>query len=291
MNGSNQNSASQMKGGVSRAKRLVVAFCGVLFALSIIAAGAYFILGNPSAEEEFVLSYEPWADLSNHYDLSNVKMLEDGLSHFNSVEISEGCVPFTSGQSVAGEYDATIIGTGVWVRSYAKLKPKYKLCQVNTGDRISVQRTVGHADGKTWCYAKIKSGRCAGFEGFICTDYVMEQRAYDLLKHYVLDADTNMSLKTPTKYLRSVAALLSKLDVNMQTRRLSVTMLDDEAFDEQSILTLKLHDHNLANNSSLLAFILFSKHNDDFVVLGIVPGNSINSIHLNPNGSYDIYYY
>ena len=292
MTDSRQNSNTQpQKSATSRTKRILVAICGVLFALGIIAAGAHIILSGSSEEEATKLSYAPWPDLGEHYNLSYVNMLEDGVSHFNSFEISQGCIPFTGDFSADGEYDATVIGTGVWVRSYPRLNNRYKRCQVRNGDQITVLRSMGNTDGKTWCYAKINSGRRAGKEGFICTDYIIEQGRYDLLKRYVLDAECNVDLKSPTKYLRSIAAVMSKLDVNQETRNLSVMMLDEATFDQQTIVTFQLRDHNIADNGSLLAFVLFFDHNDDFVVLGIVPGNDINSILPNQNHSYDIYYY
>ena len=55
-------------------------------------------------------------------------------------------------------------------------------------------------------------------------------------------------------------------------------------------LTKEKIDMNMAKNSTLLAFVLFFNNNNDYVVLGVVPGSEVNQIDPNPNGSYDIYF-
>ncbi len=274
----------------SRAKRILVPLVAIVFALGAIVGGAY-IITQDNTEEEAQLSYAPWPDLGEHYDLSRVTTLEDGVSYFNSHDLGTDRVPFMGIRPSDEGFDATVLGTGVWVRSYPKLKNRYKLCQVKTGDKLRVVRQVGHMDGKNWYYVEIKSGRLAGYEGYICSDYVIEQLGYDLLERFVFGENSTIDDNSPVKYLRALSSILMRLDVSAEHSNLSVQLLETTVYEHHTVLTFQIRDLNVAENSSLLAFVQYLGEDEDYVVIGIVPGNEVYDLQHCDNCSFDIYYY
>lgn len=275
----------------SAAKRILVALVVVLLALGAIAGGAYIIMQDKGSKDDSTIKYAPWVDLGEHYDLSRVSLLEGDVYHFNSFELGSSRVPLTGYRPSDEVFDATVLGTGVWIRSYPKLKNRTKLCQVKTGDQLSVIRQVGFMEGKHWYYVQVKSGRRAGYEGYICADYVIEQAGYDLLQRYVLNGNSNLNIKSPVKYLRALSTILLRLNVPISNANITVQMLDTAIYDYHTIVTFQIRDLNVAENSSLLAFVQYLGDDEDFVVIGIVPGNEINSVVRSQNYSFDVYYY
>lgn len=275
----------------SAAKRILVALVVVLFALGAIAGGAYIITQDKGSKDDSTLKYAPWTDLGEHYDLSCVNLLEGDVYHFNSHELGSSRVPLTGYRPSDEGFEATVLGTGVWIRSYPKLKNRTKLCQVKTGDQLSVIRQVGFMEGKHWYYVQVKSGRRAGYEGYICADYVIEQEGYDLLQRYVLGGNSNLNIKSPVKYLRALSTILLRLGVPISNANISVQMLDTAIYDYHTIVTFQIRDLNVAENGSLLAFVQYMGDDEDFVVIGVVPGNEVNSVMRSQNYSFDVYYY
>ena len=275
----------------SRAKRILIPFVAILFALGAIAGGALIITQDNNSAQDEQLTYAPWPDLGEHYDLSCIAQLEDGISYFNSNTLGSDRVPFTGIRPSDEGFDATVLGTGVWVRSYPKLKNRYKRCQVKTGDQLRVIRQVGHMDGKNWYYAEIKSGRRAGYEGYICTDYVIEQTGYELLERFVFNNNESLSVDTPVKYLRALSSILLRLGVTAEHSNISVQILNTTVYEHHTVLTFQIRDLNVAENSSLLAFVQYLGDDEDYVVIGIVPGNDIYDLQHCENCSFDIYYY
>jgi hypothetical protein len=287
----NTSEKSQPKSQHSRSKRIVVAFIAVIFALGAIAGGAYIIMSGTEAFDDNAIAYSPWVDLGEHYDLSKIKLLEEDVYHFNSYDISQGRIPFTAYRSSDETFEATVLGTGVWIRSYPKLKNRTKRCQVKSGDQLTVLRRSDYMDGKNWYYVRVTSGRRAGTEGYISADYVIEQRAYDLLQRFVFNGASNVNIKSPTSYLRALATVLVRLVGDKNNANLSVQLLDTTIYERHTIVSFQVRDLSLATNSSLLVFVQFLDDSDDFTVIGIVPGNDINTVQHNPNCSFDIYYY
>lgn len=275
----------------SRAKRVLVALLAIVFALGIIAVGAYVIIESPQSADDSALTYAPWPDLAEHYDLKRVDVVDSTLYHFNSFDIAQGCVPFLSEHVAEQQYEATVLGTGVWIRSYPELKNRRKRCQVRSGDKLTVLRSIDFNNGKHWHYVKLASGRRAGTEGYISSDDVIEQNRYDMLERYVFVERSNLNEKSPKKYLHAVAAVLLKLGAEKDNVDLDVAIIDTSVFEKQSVVTFQISNRHLASNASMIAVVQFYNDNDDFMVLGIVPGQSINRVELAENGSYDVYYY
>lgn len=270
-------------------KRAVALLLSALFAAALIGGGAFIILTGSDSDDKPRHGYAPWVDLTEHFNLDKVVETE-GHAHFNSYELTQERLPISRDVVVDGEYDAVVLGKGVWVRSYPQLKKRFQRCQVMTGDRLRVMRSAGYQSGGYWSYAKVNSGRRAGKEGYIPNDYIIEQQKYDLLERYVLTGSTNMNERTPSKYLNAIATVLMKLESNTRHPNLDVAQLDVSPFRQHTIVTFGITDKNVAENSSLLAFVQFFNNNNDFVILGIVPGKVVNQVSQNPNGSYDIYY-
>lgn len=274
----------------SLAKRILIPFVAILFALGAIAGGAYIITQDNGTEELFTLSYAPWPDLGEHYDLSCVTTVEDTLSYFNSHELSHDRVPFMGIRPSDEGFDAKVVGKGVWVRSYPKLKSRHKLCQVKMGDELRVVRSVGHMDGKNWYYVEVKSGRRAGYEGYICSDYIIEQEGYDLLERFVFNDNSTLNKETPVKYLRALSSIMLRLGATAEYSNLSVQLLDTTIYEHHTVLTFQIRDLNVAENSSLLAFVQYLGEDEDYVVIGIVPGSNVCKLQHCENCSFDIYY-
>lgn len=284
---SSTSSSSSAKGS-SNTKRLVVRLASTLFALALIVVGAIIILGGSGSDDD-AYTYTPWSDLNMYFDINQVVHEED-FSHFNSYEITANRLIMNREHPSEEQYSAVVLGTGVWVRSYPRLQNRTKRCQVDTGDRLLVTRIAGYSGGEYWSYAEVLSGRRAGKKGYIANDYIIEQDKYDVLDRYVLNGNSNMNIYTPSKYLNAIATVLLKLNAHQRNLNLDVNILDTMVLGQHTVVTYQIYDRNVAKNASLLAVVLFFDNNNDYIVIGVVPGSDVNHIVPNVNGSYDIYF-
>ena len=111
-----------------------------------------------------------------------------------------------------------------------------------------------------------------------------------MIHGYILRQGSNLNIATPSKMLRAIADVLLKFEVNKRHPNISVQMLDNINYGEHTIVTYQIRDFGIAENNTMLAVVQFFNSNNDFMVLGIVPGNSVNNVLRNPNGSYDVYF-
>lgn len=234
--------------------------------------------------------YAPWVDLSMHYDLSKVRN-NGGMKSFNTVELTHGKVPFANERFGNNEYNATVVGLNVCLRSQPIVRNSTKRGHVHTGDKLTVLRPIGYANGKFWDYVYVNSGLCAGREGYICTDYIVTQEQYEMIDYYALYTGLNLDYSTPSKLLQAVSDVLLKLDAHRNHPNLTVSLLSKLPFGNEQIVVYQIRNNSIAGNNSLIAVVQFFNNNNDYVVLGVVPGNGCNNVSRNPNGSYDVYFY
>lgn len=234
--------------------------------------------------------YAPWTDLSMHYDLSKVRS-NGGIRAFNTYELSYGKIPFTSERLDNREYNATVVGTRVCLRSQPIVSNRTKRGYVNTGDKLTVLRSIGFMNGKYWDYVYVNTGINAGREGYVCTDYMVSQEQYEMIQYYALYTGLNLNYNTPSKMLRAISDVLLKLEADKRHPNLTVSLLSTVPFGAEQIVVYQIRNNAIAGNNSLIAVVQFFNNNNDYVVLGVVPSNGVNNVSRNPNGSYDVYIY
>ncbi len=253
-----------------------------------IVVGALLTLSSCNNPKTANLSYAPWPDLSNHFDLNTVKCTGPNICTFNTYEISNGKIPWASQLISNRQYNATVLGTGVWIRSSPTISQYTKVCQVNTGNNLLVYRSEGYHNGKYWSYVRVNSGYYKGCEGYICTDYIVEHKQYEMFKKYILKGGSNMTIATESKYLNAIADILIKFQADIRHPNLMVNMLNTQYAGNTMIVTYQIRDFGIVGNNSMVAFVQFFPDNNDYRVLGVVPGISGNQIMQRPDGSLDI---
>lgn len=253
----------------------------------IIAAGT-MLLSGCSFFEKKELSYAPWPDLSNHFDLSTIKCTGDNIYTFNTYEISNGKIPWANQLISNRQYNAIVLGTGVAIRETPTVSPYNRICQVNTGNNLLVYRSEGYRNGKYWSYVRVNSGPYYGCEGYICTDYIVEAKQYEMVKNYILKGGSNMTIGTESKYLNAIADILIKLQADIRHSNLMVNMLNTQYAGNNMVVIYQIRDLNIAGNNSMVAFVQFFPDSNDYRVLGVVPGISGNQIVQQPDGSLNI---
>lgn len=260
-------------------KRMVC--CAILAVGTMLFSGCSFF-------EKKELSYAPWPDLSSHFNLNTVKPVDKNIYTFNTYEISQGKIPWASEHISNRQYNATVLGTGVVVRSTPSVGLYNKICHVNTGENLLVYRSEGYKNGKYWSYVRVNSGYYAGCEGYICTDYIVESRLYEMFQNYILRGGSNMTIKTESKYLHAIADILIKFQADIRHPNLTVNMLNTQYAGNNMIVVYQIRDLGIVGNNSMVAFVQFFPGNNDYRVLGVVPGTSGNQIIQRPDGSLDI---
>lgn len=237
------------------------------------------------------LTWAPWTDLSGYFNLESVNQENGDLYSFNTYSYTQGKVPYASRHIDDREYNAIVLGTGVWIRSQPHVASYTARCQVQTGDKLTVLNSAGLVNGKYWSYVYINTGYSAGRNGYICTDYIVEQSQYEMLQRYILNSGSGLSLKTESKYLHAIADILIALNANIHRPHLSVSMVDTTPMGAHVIATYSIRNHSLSENNTLLAVVQFFPDNNNYVVLGIVPGNSLSNVRPCGDGSYNVYFY
>ncbi|MBQ6613247.1 MAG: hypothetical protein IIX19_05945 [Alistipes sp.] len=236
-------------------------------------------------------TYAPWPDLSAHFDLSKIETMEgSNILKFNTAAITAGRVPMTSDRLDNGEYNATVLGRSVVLRSNPVVSAYTKITNINTGDKLTVTRNCGYQNGHYWSYVYVNTGRAAGYQGFVCTDFIVGSEQYEMIDQYVIRSGSNLSIYyTDSKKLHAIADVLIKFQADKRHPNLNVSLLNEYPFGHQSIVVYQIRDYGMQNNNCMLAIVQFTQNSNDFVVLGVVPGNTINSIQP-IGGSYDVYF-
>ena len=254
-----------------------------------IAIAAIVVLSLCSWTRE-PLRYNPWRDLSSYFNLREVYR-SGSYYYFNSYNISRGLRSYTNKRLNNSEYYATVLGQNVYLRSEPYVSKSTARGFVNTGDVIAVQGASVYVNGKYWNYVYVRSGNSSGRWGYICTDFLIEQEKYQVLRDYVLRSpNSNISIATYSKYLNAIGDILVKLNINSYHPNLAVNVLDARSWGNQVVVAFQIRNLNIQDNDSLLAYVSFTKSSNDYVVLGIVPGQRHNSISQMSNGSYNIYF-
>lgn len=236
-------------------------------------------------------TWAPWTDLSDYYNLESIERMDGDICKFNSYTYSQGKLTYASRHIDDREYNAIVLGTSVWIRSQPAISPYTAKCQVQTGDKLTVLHSAGYINGKYWSYVYINSGYNAGYNGYVCTDYIVEQNRYEMLQNYVFGANSGLSLQTESKYLHAIADILIKFNANKYHPNLSVSLIDTTPTGEHIIATYRIRNYDIGENNSMLAVVQFFPDNNDFVVLGIVPGSGLRDINKRFDGSHDVYFY
>ena len=272
-----------MKGTLSILTKVMRVAVVAIAAISLSACDLFGVKGW--------LTYAPWTDLSNHFNLGEINVSGNACD-FNSYEISKGLTPYTNKRLGENEYFATVLGQNVLLRSEPRISPRTVKGAVNTGDIITVHGIPAvYVNGKYWNSVYVNSGYYAGKYGYICNDYLIEQDKYQVLRDYVFSSyQSNITLKTESKYLNAIGDILLKLNVNKTHPNLSVNLVDTSRWGGQVITTFNICNWGIDKNNSLLAYVLFTEGSNDYVVLGIVPGKSAGGIMLMDDGSFEIHF-
>lgn len=266
-------------------------FIAMLLSLVTLSSCTNFGLkkGKPEIEKKSFV-YAPWVDLSRYFDLDKIQVSESGLKSFNSLDISYGKQLFAGQRHDNSVYNATVLGTGVRLRSQPTIEKSSIRSSLNTGDKLSVLRSIGYMNGKYWDYVYVNTGCSMGREGYVCSDFIVSQEQAEIIHGYIFRDGSNINVSTPSKMLRAIADILLAFEVNLRHPNIGVQMLNDINYGEHNIVTYQIRDYSIAENNTMLAVVQFFSTNNDFVVLGIVPGNNVNNVVRNPNGSYDIHF-
>lgn len=261
-------------------------FLAKVMRVAVVAIAVFALAGCGNSG----LTYKPWADLSEHYDLSKIDISEDGYCSFNSYDLCQGLKPYRNERLNDNEYVATVLGRNVLLRSEPRISPRTVLGSVNTGDVISVLRASEFMNGKFWNYVQVTSGRNTGRFGYICTDYLIEQEQYRALCAYVFSPQSNLSAYAESKYLNAISDILLKLNVNAYRPNLLVNVIDAKDFGNRVVVAFEIRDLGFKENDTLLALVQFVHGENDFVVIGVLPGRYLDDVSPSPNGSYTVYF-
>ncbi len=261
----------------------------IIMALAAVMTLTSCISGPKSAG----LSYAPWVDLNAHFDLESVTKLDgSNMFTFNSFTMTQNRLPITSERLENSEYAARILGTGVAMRMKPIVSRSNKIATLSTGQHLTVTQHNLYANGRYWCYGYFQYwGEDVYDKGYVCSDYIVSAEQYEMVQKYLFQQGSNLNIKTQSKFLRAAADVLLKLEADKRMPNLSVMMLNQYPVGMHTIVAYQIRDYGMTANNCMLAFVQFNNANNEYVIIGVVPGNGVNNVMPNPNGSYDIYFY
>ena len=259
------------------------------FSMALLVVAAATIVLSLCSWTRTPLSYYQWSNtLSSYFDLGAVYS-SGGTYHFNSYNICRN--QWQSHRFNDSEYYGTVLGQNVMLRSRPVISQNTVVGSVNTGDRLYIPGLTEYSNGRLWNRVRVDSGRCSGQWGYVCADYIIEQEKYQVLKNYVFSANSNISIKSDSKYLNAIAEILLKLGVNNYRPHLSVNAVGSQQFGNHTIQIYQIRNLNISENDTLLAYVLFTHGSNTYNVIGIVPGQGPYSISQRFDGTFDIRFY
>lgn len=254
---------------------------------TLVVAAAFIVLSLCSWTRT-PLSYSQWANLSSYFNL-NAVYASGNTYNFNSYDICRNT--WHSHRFNDNEYFGTVLGQNVMLRSRPIVSQSTVIGSVNTGDRLYIPGYTEYSNGRLWNKVRVDSGRSSGYWGYVCADYIIEQEKYQVLRNYVFSANSNISIKSDSKYLNAIAEILLRLNVNNYRPYLSVNLVGSRQFGNQNIQIFRIRNLGINDNDTLLAYVQFTQGSNNYTVIGIVPGQNPHNISQRYDGSFDISFY
>lgn len=244
-------------------------------------------------EEDPCFDYGPWNDLNDYFDYNSVGMLARDRFTFRTSELCVNVHKWRKPSLAKGETEAYVFATPeLVIRSEHPSDPdSFIINGLCYGVKLRVLEVFDDN------YAKVEylEGETIhpvedGLIGYVSTEYIASPKSFDLMSRYVLtDAAAKESFKV-SKWRLAAADVMYAVGATRAQANLSIAV--DKVVvvesDKESVVVFGIKRDD--SDVKLLAIVEFFGADNEYRILGIIPGEKVEDVRFYSTGDYAVRY-
>lgn len=246
--------------------------------------------------------YGKWNDLNEFFDAETIGMLDRGKYTVNTVELCRNAHSWRKATIGKNEKTAIVFAhPSLRIRNYPASDSrstvlnglgygcKVRIVEVVDGDWAKVEYISGELDDMSAATSS------AGLTGYVSTSFLINEKLFRIMDRHITASDDDRAEFDVSKWRRATTYLIYALGATATSPKIDVeveevwTYEDDNTGEElESLVIFGLERKDC--DVELLAFVEFFAEDEEYRILGIVPGSSILNVKMLGSGNYDIIY-
>lgn len=249
-------------------------------------------------EEEYVeaeprFDYGPWTDLNDYFDYNNVGMLARDRFTFRTSELCVNVHNWKSPLLASGESEAYVFATPeLVIRSeHPDNKKSLIINGLCYGVKVRVLEEcadnivkVEYIEGET------KHPVDGSLVGYVSREYLTSKRVFDIMNRYVLPSEAAEARFRVSKWRLSAADIIYAVGATPDGPNIAIDVEKVVVVerDKESVVVFGIERED--SDIKLLAVVEFFAADNEYRILGIVPGESVEDVRFYSSGDYVVRY-
>lgn len=237
--------------------------------------------------------YGPWNDLNYYFDCNNVGML--ARDRF-TVRTSELCVNTKNWRSpllASGEREAYVFATPeLCIRTEHPSNPKsYIVNGLCYGVKVRVLEECADNIAKVeYVSGQTKHPIDGSLVGYVSREYLTSERVYNLMNRYVLPSEAAEARFKVSKWRLAAADIISAVGATHDGPNITIDVEKVVVVerDKESVVVFGLERED--SDVKLLAIVEFFAADNEYRILGIIPGEMVEDVRFYNTGDYVVRY-
>lgn len=237
--------------------------------------------------------YGPWNDLNYYFDCNNVGML--ARDRF-TVRTSELCVNTKNWRSpllASGEREAYVFATPeLCIRTEHPSNPKsYIVNGLCYGVKVRVLEECADNVAKVeYVSGQTKHPIDGSLVGYVSREYLTSERVYNLMNRYVLPSEAAEARFKVSKWRLAAADIISAVGATPDGPNITIDVEKVVVVerDKESVVVFGLTRED--SDVKLLAIVEFFAADNEYRILGIIPGEMVEDVRFYNTGDYVVRY-
>lgn len=247
--------------------------------------------------------YGAWSDLNGYFNADAVSMLDLGRYMVNTEELC-----YTEHRWSKPSLDRSATEAMVYAHPSLRIRTAPSTSGTSTiingllyGSKVRIIERVNN----DWAEVEVLSGdfehpdsesAYIGLRGYVHTQFLTTEKMFNIMNRHVTPSVERREVFNQTKWRRAMTDILYALGATPVSPVIDIDIAAKFERREIPESLLVLHINSSEENVELLAFVEFYESDEEYRILGIVPGTGVvmdgrrPCIEFNGVGDYDIIY-
>lgn len=256
---------------------------------------------KPVAETEEPIEAEPhfdygeWPDLNDLFDYNNVGMLARDRFSFRTSELCVNTHRWRSTSISATETTARVFATpGLAIRSEHPSNSKSLVVNnLQYGTKLKIlEMCDGNIARVEYVEGPTRNAVKGSLTGYVSTEFLASEAMFDIMERYVLPTDEAKRAFNVSKWRLAATDIVYALGAKHNGPRINIAIENQVVVErgKESVVVFGLTRDD--SDTKLLAIVEFFATDNEYRILGIIPGESIadGDIKFYNTGDYYIIY-
>ena len=292
--------------GLSR-KHWVIIIAAIVVVVVGVVVSLLFMCGEEPAEsveqievqvEEVVddgprFDYGPWNDLNYYFDRNNVGMLARDRFTVRTNELCVNAKNWRSPLLASGEREAYVFATPeLCIRTEHPSNAKsYIVNGLCYGVKVRVlEECEGNIAKVEYVSGQTKHPVDSLLVGYVSREYLTSERIYNIMNRYVLPSEDAEARFKVSKWRLAAADIISAVGATPDGPNITIDVEKVVVVerDKESVVVFGLERED--SDVKLLAIVEFFAADNEYRILGIIPGERVEDVQFYNTGDYAVRY-